>query len=361
MGKKEYFNVSSSYKVIDILGRGGYGVVCSAIHKSSGTMVAIKKINPFGNSLVCIRTIREILLLKKLQDHENIVTLYMIQRPIDIGHFNEVYLIQEYMPTDLSKLLSQQTLSCDHIQYFTYQILRGLKYIHLAGVIHRDLKPSNLLVNSNCDLKICDLGLARFADSSLERIDNMTEYVATRWYRAPEVMLLSSQYLKAMDLWSVGCILGEMIAGYPLFPGKDYYNQLILIMQLLGNPCNDIDDMKLYRWSRSKKFLHSLKQYVRLDFYKIFLNTPNRQLKHLAIDPQCIDLLQQLLVFNPNKRISVEDALRHPYLSLYYDKDDEPTTEPISETEFDFDKHKTTLSMQELKLKLYHTVCEFRQ
>ena len=114
------------------------------------------------------------------------------------------------------------------MQYFLYQLLRGLKYVHSANVLHRDLKPSNLFLNANCDLKIGDFGLARTTSET----DFMTEYVVTRWYRAPELLLNCSEYTGAIDIWSVGCILGEIMHRKPLFPGKDYVHQLKLITEV---------------------------------------------------------------------------------------------------------------------------------
>lgn len=114
------------------------------------------------------------------------------------------------------------------MQYFLYQILRGLKYIHSANVLHRDLKPSNLLLNANCDLKICDFGLARVTSET----DFMTEYVVTRWYRAPELLLNSSDYTAAIDVWSVGCIFMELMDRKPLFPGRDHVHQLRLLIEV---------------------------------------------------------------------------------------------------------------------------------
>ena len=125
------------------------------------------------------------------------------------------------METDMHRVIRTQELSDDHCQYFIYQTLRALKAMHSANVLHRDLKPSNLLLNANCDLKVCDFGLARSAASSEDNSGFMTEYVATRWYRAPEIMLTFKEYTKAIDVWSVGCILAEMLNGKPLFPGKD--------------------------------------------------------------------------------------------------------------------------------------------
>jgi mitogen-activated protein kinase 1/3 len=192
----------------------------SAVHKPSGQKVAIKKITPFDHSMFCLRTLREMKLLRYF-NHENIISILDIQKPRSYDTFNEVYLIQELMETDMHRVIRTQELSDDHCQYFIYQTLRALKAMHSANVLHRDLKPSNLLLNANCDLKVCDFGLARSAASQEDNSGFMTEYVATRWYRAPEIMLTFKEYTKAIDVWSVGCILAEMLSGKPLFPGKD--------------------------------------------------------------------------------------------------------------------------------------------
>jgi serine/threonine protein kinase len=157
------------------------------------------------------------------------------------------------MDTDLHRIIySKQTLSIDHIEYFVYQILRGLKYLHSANVLHRDLKPSNLLINANCDLKICDFGLARISDENADQ----TEYVVTRWYRAPEIMLACQDYSKAIDVWSVGCILAEMLARKPLFPGTDYIAQLRLICEKLGRP--SVEELDFVTSERAKAFMLDL-------------------------------------------------------------------------------------------------------
>lgn len=158
----------------------------------------------------------------------------------------------ELLGTDLHRLLTSRPLEKQFIQYFLYQILvceepsqqksrkitdspqRGLKYVHSAGVVHRDLKPSNILINENCDLKICDFGLARIQDPQ------MTGYVSTRYYRAPEIMLTWQKYDVEVDIWSAGCIFAEMLEGKPLFPGKDHVNQFSIITELLGTPPDDV-------------------------------------------------------------------------------------------------------------------------
>lgn len=158
------FNVGSRYRVCDVIGEGAYGVVCSAIHRPTGQKVAIKKIQPFDHQMFALRTLRELKLLRYFQEMdvcENIISILDVVKPPSFEQFNEVYLIQELMETDLHRVVRSQKLSDDHAQYFIYQILRALKVMHSANVIHRDLKPSNLLLNANCDLKVCDFGLAR--------------------------------------------------------------------------------------------------------------------------------------------------------------------------------------------------------
>jgi mitogen-activated protein kinase 7 len=158
--------------------------------------------------------------MRHFAGHENITSLLDMEAA-DYSNFNEIYLTQELMEADLHQIIrSEQPLSDAHYQYFIYQICRGLKYIHSANVLHRDLKPGNLLVNADCELKICDFGLARGLTDSQDS-GFMTEYVATRWYRAPEIMLAFRNYTKAIDMWSVGCILAELLGGRPLFKGRD--------------------------------------------------------------------------------------------------------------------------------------------
>ncbi|EMG48861.1 Mitogen-activated protein kinase [Candida maltosa Xu316] len=358
------FNISQNFKVTKILGEGAYGIVALAIHIPTGTKVAIKKIEPFDRPLFCLRTLREIKLLNKFKFHENIIRLYDVQKPLDYDHFNEVYLIQEYMPSDLHHIIHTHVLSDQHIQYFIYQILKGLKLIHSARVIHRDLKPSNILVNEQCDLKICDFGLARLDAkhynldcNSQSKISMLTEYVATRWYRAPEIMLSASNYSTAIDIWSVGCILAELLTYTPLFPGTDYINQLKLIFEVLGTPSEE--DLEIIKSERAKKFIRSLPFRSKIDLDNFINNHPYRRVKVRArefVNPLAIDLLDKLLVFDPSKRISAEEALAHPYLKTYHDPSDEPVTVPIPVEEFEFDTDKKDLEIGDLKRQIFEQI-----
>ena len=243
---KHTFVVDKRYTMIRTIGSGAYGVVISASDVHSQDNVAIKMVpKAFSDEIDAKRILREIKLLKHFQ-HENIVSLLDMMPPNvkAAEDFKDVYLVTNLMETDLHRIIySKQKLSVDHAQYFIYQVLRGLKYIHSCRVLHRDLKPSNLLVNSNCDLKICDFGLARGIYNDPQEPSGMgasnkgtlllTEYVVTRWYRAPEIMLACHEYSYPIDVWSVGCIFAELIQRKPYFPGDDYIDQVCTATVLL--------------------------------------------------------------------------------------------------------------------------------
>ncbi|KAH8916585.1 Pkinase-domain-containing protein [Atractiella rhizophila] len=348
------FNVGSKYHVMDVIGEGAYGVVCSAVHRPTGQKVAIKKIAPFDHSMFCLRTLRELKLLKYFQEQnvsENIISIVDIIKPPSLDAFKEVYLIQELMETDMHRVIRTQDLSDDHCQYFIYQTLRAMKALHSADVIHRDLKPSNLLLNANCDLKVCDFGLARSvrtAEPNGGETGFMTEYVATRWYRAPEIMLTFKQYTKAIDIWSVGCILAEMLSGRPLFPGRDYHHQLTLILDVLGTPT--LDEFYAINSRRSRDYLRALPFRKKRPFSQLYPNA----------SALAVDFLTKCLTFDPKKRLTVEQALEHPYLEAYHDESDEPVAPPLEPEFFDFDLQKDNISREDLKKLLYNEIMTFK-
>ncbi|MCO5588925.1 hypothetical protein L7F22_042886 [Adiantum nelumboides] len=337
------FEVTAKYKPpLAPIGRGAYGVVCSALNSETNELVAIKKIcNVFDNKVDAKRTYRELRLLRHM-DHENIIAIKDIMPPPKRHDFQDVYVAYELMDTDLNQVIrSRQALTEEHCQYFLYQILRGLKYIHSANVLHRDLKPGNLLINANCDLKICDFGLARTMSSSDSNF--MTEYVVTRWYRAPELLLNSADYTGAIDVWSVGCIYMELLNHQPLFPGKDYVHQLRSIVELIGLP-ND-SDLDFVKSENARRYLRQLPRYEKQHLPE----------KYPKVSPLALDLVDKMLTFDSSKRISVEDALAHPYLSSLHDVSDEP----VCPSPFTFDLEEQKLSEDQIRRLIYKEALHF--
>uniref|UniRef100_A0AAX7SJF0 Mitogen-activated protein kinase n=2 Tax=Astatotilapia calliptera TaxID=8154 RepID=A0AAX7SJF0_ASTCA len=341
--KGQIFDVGPRYTNLSYIGEGAYGMVCSALDNLTNQRVAIKKISPFEHQTYCQRTLREIKILLRFH-HENIIGINDIIRAQQLDNMRDVYIVQTLMETDLYKLLKSQRLSNDHVCYFLYQILRGLKYIHSANVLHRDLKPSNLLINTTCDLKICDFGLARIADPEHDHTGFLTEYVATRWYRAPEIMLNSKGYSKSIDIWSVGCILAEMLSNKPIFPGKHYLDQLNHILGILGSPSQE--DLNCIINLKARNYLQSLPEKPKIPWEKLFYKA----------DPKALDLLGRMLTFNPIKRITVEEALAHPYLEQYYD----PSDEPVAEEPFTFTMELDDLPKERLKELIFEETARFQ-
>ncbi|XP_062522907.1 mitogen-activated protein kinase 14-like [Corticium candelabrum] len=317
------WEVPERYQQLSPVGIGAYGQVVSALDVETQTSVAIKKLaRPFQSQVHAKRTYRELKLLK-VMDHENVIGLLDVFTPnSSLDDFRDLYLVTALMGADLNNIIKFQSLSDDHVQFLIYQILRGLKYVHSAGVIHRDLKPSNIAVNEDCELKILDFGLARATD------DEMTGYVATRWYRAPEIMLNWMHYSQNVDIWSVGCIMAELLTGKTLFPGSDHIDQLYKILQLVGTP--DAVFMKKITSDSARSYLQSLPSTPKRPFSEIFVGA----------NPLAIDILERMLVLDTDQRISAIDALAHPYFAKYSDPTDEPTCDPYDDS---FEKLDVTI------------------
>ncbi|EGZ16752.1 hypothetical protein PHYSODRAFT_544598 [Phytophthora sojae] len=334
------FDVPKRYQMIKAVGQGAYGCVIAASDMETGQALAIKNIpNAFNDLIDAKRILREIRLMRHL-NHPNLVNLLDLLRPPTLQEFNDVYIVTDLMETDLHRVIhSNQSISDDHVQYFLYQMLVAIHYVHSAEVLHRDLKPSNILVNSDCDLKLCDFGLAR----GIQGMDSgLTEYVVTRWYRAPE-LLLSSKYDKQMDVWAIGCILAEMLGRRPLFPGHDYLHQLKIIMDVVGSPSED--SLDFITNPKAKRFILRQPKKPKVPLSSVYPRAT----------PQCLDLLEKMLVFDPRKRITIAEALEHPYLSLVRDR----SLEKTCPTPFDFAFENTDLTKQKLQELIFEDVCAF--
>ncbi|KAJ8302160.1 hypothetical protein KUTeg_021147 [Tegillarca granosa] len=272
------FEVPQKYQLLTAVGSGAYGLVCSAVDTSTNTKVAIKKLSrPFQSPIHAKRTYREIRMLKHM-NHENIIGLLDVFTPTTTYEdFNDVYLVSPLMGADMSNILKTQKLSDDH-------------YIHSAGIIHRDLKPSNIAVNEDCELKILDFGLARHTE------DEMTGYVATRWYRAPEIVLNWMHY------------------------GQTDIDQLNKVLSLVGNPNEKL--LEKINSKEARDYVSSLPKFGKKDFKEVFIGA----------NPKAVDLLERLLDLDPDTRITAVEALAHPYLTQYADITDEPTAEPYDQS-----------------------------
>lgn len=312
------FMVDTRYVDLKPIGRGAYGLVASARDTVTGRMVSIKRVSKLFVDLVdAKRVLREIKLLRHLGAHENVVeVLDLMTSPPDVEDFDTLYIVTSLFECDLERIISSpQALTDQHAQYFLYQLLRGLKFIHSANVLHRDLKPGNILVNSNCDLAICDFGLSRGVDPT-DKLP-MTDYVVTRWYRAPELLCETDAYGPSVDVWSAGCIFAELLGRRALFRGSSSREQLEVIMQRLG-----VRSESALREVRGMPVARAL-EVLRCSGSSTSESTPLAA-RFPGASPLALDLLSRMLQFDPARRITVQEALEHPYLTEMHADSREP-------------------------------------
>jgi len=296
------FEVPPGWEFQRKLGTGAYGHVAS--FKNGEGAFAVKKLaTPMMHRSEARRFLREIKVMQGF-DHPNVLGILDLW-PGSGDDFSDVYIVTPLMDTDLHKILHVHNvkLTQNLLKILTYQLLQGVLALEFARVIHRDLKPSNLLVDVRGRLKIGDLGLSR---ATSEDVD-LTQYVVTRWYRGPEIVLKAGCYTKAIDTWSVGCIVFEMLTNTVLFKGKDYLDQVKSILSVLGTPTAEE-----LQWltPEAREFVLQFERY------------PQRSVgcHDLAknADKQVIDFMDAALKFNPAHRPDFADMIKHPYLLSFY-------------------------------------------
>jgi serine/threonine protein kinase len=283
------------YEKEEKLGEGTYGIVYKAIDKRTGESVALKCIRvDHEEQGIPATSIREISVLKELH-HPNIVDLREV-----INAPGKLTLVFEYLDTDLRNYLehAQTPVQPLMLKSYAYQVLCGLAYCHCHRILHRDIKPSNLLLNKSGSIKLCDFGLARTFGLPFR---TYTHEIVTLWYRPPEVLLgdKTTKYTTAVDIWSTGCILAEMALRKVLFKGDSEIDQLYRMFRILGTPTENsypgVSEMP--------------------GFSDVFPNWKSQEMSAILpeAEPQLLDLLGQMLVYDPAKRITAKAALNHPY------------------------------------------------
>lgn len=376
-----WFTIRNRYKDLKPIGAGAQGKVVSATDTVTNTQIAIKKLSrPFQNTTHAKRAHRELILMRAV-DHKNVVRLYDIFSPQEsLETFQDVYICMELMDANLCQVVNMD-LDHERLSYLLYQLLCAIKHLHSAGILHRDLKPSNIVVKSDCTLKILDFGLARRLELAADRDEDgfgrddssnepqttggsqqasgepgrqnlgLTPYVVTRYYRGPEV-ILGMGYNEVVDIWSVGCIFAEMIRGCVLFQGDDHLNQWTKIIQYMGTPRAAFTT----RLNPTvKNYVESRPNYTPHPFSSLFpdrLFPPDSEDSRLCAK-QARDLLKRMLTLDPLERITVDQALMHPYVFVWYDTREVHSTPPdISllakydkedESTYDVDKWKTLI------------------
>ena len=289
------------------------GIVWRAFDKKTKDIVAVKKIfDAFQNSTDAQRTYREVMFLQEMKGYEHIVSLLNVMKA---DNDRDLYLVFEHMETDLHAAIRHNILQDVHKQYIMWQLLKTLKFMHSANLLHRDMKPSNLLLNSDCLMKVADFGLARSIKPAPEEGEDMsamvlTDYIATRWYRAPEILLGSNKYSTAIDMWGAGCILGEILAGKPVFAGSNTMQQLELIAGLVGVPDHET--------------CRHISEYAPTMLDNMMVGEPPGPREWDERFPGAsgfaLEMLKRLLAFDPRTRISAADALKSEYVKQFHDE-----------------------------------------
>ena len=303
--------MQNKYEVIGVVGEGAYGIVYKCKDRDTKEFVAIKKFKETEDEIVK-KTMRRELKMLQLLKHENVVEFKNAFKKK-----GNLFLVFEYVEKNLLELLQESPsgLEPSLIKKLIYQLCKAIKYLHDQNVIHRDIKPENLLINNDMILKLCDFGFAR--KISMKSNETLTDYVATRWYRSPELLITNGYYGPEVDYWAIGCIMGELADGEPLFPGENETDQLHCIQKVLGNlPQNQVD--MFYR-----NPLYNGKNLLDVDRPETLERRYIGKLPKIAIN-----FMKGLLELDPNKRLNGKTVFSHPYFENYMDNKKEVKTSP---------------------------------
>ena len=345
--EENQFRLPQRYVYHKILGKGAYGVVGKFFDSKQNQFVAIKKIklcvNMNKKSREIISETKKVLReLKILRNFKHACLISLKHALVEVqGNECFIYMILPLMDADLYTVILKSKLEDAHIQYIMYQIFLGLHYLHSGNVIHRDIKPNNILATQDCEIVLCDFGFARDFEG-LET--DMTEYVVARHFRAPEIILCPKHYSMKVDIWAVGVTFYELITKKTLFNARGYEELVLMIIRTLGTPLED--DLNFISNEGAKTFLR------KLPFHPP--RTVSMNIKNYS-NPKALDLLDRCLIFNPNKRISALEALKHPYFETYFHEEDLIFDVPNIDFSFINEAHDDKrilidLIMKELKL-----------
>lgn len=360
-GRKVYrvrgqsFDIEDTYTVTSVVGHGAYGVVCAALDDRTFQDVAIKRVSRVFEDLVDGRRIwREILILRLLKEKDcrNILNLIRVLPPKDpITEFRDLYMVTDLYDLDLFSIIRQRKgMSLDVLRRVAVRVLRCLADMHSMGIIHRDIKPSNILLRDDGNLEnaiVCDFGLARAGLLSLKEPLDLTDYVVTRWYRPPELLLMCS-YSFPIDIWAVGCVIAEYVMQRPLFAGRDYIHQLQLVLSSVP-----VTGSGFIEASSSSCLAHMN------DVAKKYQNArPLGQL--LAELPKDgLDLVTRMLAFEPDKRLTAREALKHTFFDSVGGADCEQYPSP-PDFDLSFDMH-AEISEYQLRRAIWDEVEYYRR
>ena len=287
--------MQNKYEVIGVVGEGAYGIVYKCKNKETGKYVAIKKFKEVDDELVKKTMKRELKMLQRLH-HPNVVDFQDAFR-----RKGNLFLVFEFVEKNLLELLQEHPNGLDPhlIRHLIYQLCKSIKYLHDQNIVHRDIKPENLLITDKMESKLCDFGFARLVS---ETNDKLTDYVATRWYRAPELLLSEGKYGKEVDYWAIGCIMGELVDGNPLFPGENELDQIYCIQKVLGNLTDKQEEMFYNNPLFNGKNLLNITKPETLE--KRYLG---------KFSKKAISFMKGLLALDPKKRLNGNTVFKHSY------------------------------------------------